>query len=134
MHIQHTYNTHTCLYMYIHEREIHVHGTLVLRSQKEKEGEVTHPTIAQTNKHVHAPKAASDFARVICNVHVYVQYLEGQGELEEFLVAGCPVAVELGVVRVPLDSIVVVLYSLRELTCSHRGRGGEGRGGEGTDG
>ena len=31
--------------------EIHVHSTLSLRNQKEKKGEVTHPTIAQTNKH-----------------------------------------------------------------------------------
>ena len=29
--------------------EIHVHSTLALRNQKEKKGEVTHPTIAQTN-------------------------------------------------------------------------------------
>ena len=30
-----------CIYM-----EIHVHSTLALRDQKEKKGEVTHPTIA----------------------------------------------------------------------------------------
>ena len=30
----------------------HVHSTLALRKQKEKKGKVTHPTIAQTNKHI----------------------------------------------------------------------------------
>ena len=41
----------TCIYMYM-EIHVHVHSTLVLRKQKEKKGKVTHPTIAQTNKHV----------------------------------------------------------------------------------
>ena len=37
-----------CIYM---EIDVHKH-TLALRNQKEKKGEVTHPTIAQTNKHI----------------------------------------------------------------------------------
>ena len=32
--------------------EIHVHSTLALRNKKDKKGEVIHPTIAQTNKHI----------------------------------------------------------------------------------
>ena len=33
--------------------EIYVHSTLAFRNQKEREGEVIHPTIAQTNKHIY---------------------------------------------------------------------------------
>ena len=49
------------MYMYITQHnymymcmEIHVHSTIHvdLRKQKEKKGKVTHPTIAQTNKHI----------------------------------------------------------------------------------
>ena len=39
------YNYAAAVYMYM---EIHVHSTLA----KEKKGKVTHPTIAQTNKHI----------------------------------------------------------------------------------
>ena len=38
------------MYKYTLYMEIHVHSTLALRNKKEKEGEVTHPTTAQTNK------------------------------------------------------------------------------------
>ena len=47
-HLQYTHlHVHIHIYIYM---EIHVHSTLALRNQKEKKGEVTHPTIAQTNK------------------------------------------------------------------------------------
>ena len=39
------YHTCRCIYM-----EIHVHSTLALRNQKEKKGEVTHPTIYSPDK------------------------------------------------------------------------------------
>ena len=42
------------MYMYMQYNlymEIHVHSIPALRKQKEKKGKVTHPTIAQTNKH-----------------------------------------------------------------------------------
>ena len=32
--------------------EIHVHSTIASRNKNEKKGKVTHPTIAQTNKHI----------------------------------------------------------------------------------
>ena len=48
-----------------------------------------------------------------------MRYLESQAELEQFLVAGCPVAVDLGVIRISLDGLIIVLHSIRELSCIH---------------
>ena len=50
------------IYMYI------IHGnTLALRNQKEKKGEVTHPSISQTNNiHIHVHVARDTW------MHVYV--------------------------------------------------------------
>ena len=50
--ILHIAHTCACIYCtYCTYMEIHVHSTLALRNQKEKKVEVTHPAIAQTNKH-----------------------------------------------------------------------------------
>ena len=46
-------------------------------------------------------------------------YLESQAELEQLLIAGCPVAVDLGVVRISLHGLVIVLYGIRESSYTH---------------
>ena len=43
-----------------------------------------------------------------------VIYLESQVELEQFLIAGCPVAVDLGVVWISIDGFVIVLHGIWE--------------------
>ena len=46
-----------------------------------------------------------------------VDYLQCQGELQQLLVAGSPVAEQLGVVRIPLDGFSVLLHRTGKITC-----------------
>jgi hypothetical protein len=49
-------------------------------------------------------------------VEVMITYLQGQGKLQQFLVAGSSVTEQLGIVRIPSDSFGVLLQCTGKVT------------------